>query len=297
MGLENISQCLLCGSENFSEYLRCEDHFVTHEIFSISKCNECGFCFTNPRPSIDAIGPYYESEEYVSHSKSEQGLTNRLFHLSRKLTIRSKAKTIQKHVAGLNLLDYGSGTGEFLHFMKTKGYNVSGIESSALARHHAIDTYGLHVADEDGLEKIPNESLDAITLWHVLEHIYPLEQRLQQFNQKLNAVGTLFVALPNMNAYDAKKYGKFWAAFDTPRHLYHFTPATIKSLVEKFGFSLISNKAMYLDAFYISLLSEKYSRGSPKYFQAFFSGMKSNILALTGKRNYSSLIYIFKKSK
>jgi len=297
MGTEYITRCIICGSELISDHIQCIDHFVTQESFMISKCNDCGFCFTNPRPDIDSIAPYYESKDYISHSKIERGLTNRLFHIARHFTIRAKAGIVRKYSSGNNLLDYGCGTGEFLHFMNKKAYMVRGVEPNSLARKHAIDTYSLDVFGEGDIKSIPDGSLNAITLWHVLEHIYPLEERIKQFHQKLNTDGTLFVALPNINSYDAKKYKNFWAAFDVPRHIYHFTPETIKPFMNNFGFSHVASKPMRLDAFYISMLSEKYLNGSSKNINAVITGLKSNMSAYWGKKNYSSLIYIFKKLK
>ncbi len=297
MDPEHISRCIICNSESLSGYLTCEDHFVTHKSFTLCKCDSCGFCFTSPRPFIYDAKHYYESESYISHSKTSQGIINKLFHIARKYTIRSKNRITKKYSAGKNILDYGCGTGEFLNELNKKAWSCKGIEPNRYARKHAIEAYGLEVLEEDELHDMTDESLDCITLWHVIEHIYPLEERLESFHSKLNADGTLIAALPNMNAYDAKKYGKHWAAYDVPRHIYHFTPDTIISLMQKHGFRHVKTKPMLLDSFYISLLSEKYKHGSNNFLSAVFFGLVSNLYALFGNRNYSSLIYIFKKSK
>jgi len=296
MTQESINRCIVCNSDSFSNDMECKDHFVTQETFSISRCNACGFRFTNPRPCAADAGPYYESEKYVSHSKTSKGLTNSLFHLARRFTLRSKKRIASKYTSSKHILDYGCGTGEFLNTMNISGWSCVGIEPNDIARKHAINVFGLDVLDEASISTIDDASLDCITLWHVLEHVYPINDRISSFHSKLNADGTLIVALPNMNSFDAKRYGPFWAAYDVPRHIYHFTPETIKALMVAHGFRHVKTKPMLFDSFYISMLSEKYKHGSGKFLRAMFFGFLSNLNAWGGKRNYSSLIYIFKKS-
>jgi predicted SAM-dependent methyltransferase len=180
--------------------------------------------------------------------------------------------------------------------MKNSGFNCLGIEPSTTAREYAIAEYKLDVYPEDELLSFEDNSLGCVSMWHVLEHVYPLEERLQQFHKKLKPGGTIIVALPNMYSYDARKYHRYWAAYDVPRHIHHFTPDTVFRLMNRSGFTHVKTKPMILDAFYISLLSEKYRHGRDKFINAFFTGLLSNISAFFGKRNYSSLIYIFKKS-
>lgn len=172
----------------------------------------------------------------------------------------------------------------------------SGIEPNAGARESANQKIDFKISDEAGISKIAEGSLDAISLWHVFEHVYPIEERLVSFHKLLSEKGILFVALPNMDSYDAKRYGKFWAAWDVPRHIYHFNPASIKTMMKNHGFELVTTKPMILDAFYISMLSEKYKNGSPRNFNALLHGIISNCSAFMKDKNYSSLIYIFKKS-
>ena len=297
MSEENITSCITCGSDNISHSLDCEDYFVTQEIFKISKCNDCGFHFTNPRPVLPDIGKYYESDKYISHSKTSTGIVNRLFHLSRMYTLSYKKRVVAKYASGKNILDYGCGTGAFIHHMEKSSWNCHAIEPSSLARESAKNKCAFEITDESGLENIQDGSLDAITLWHVMEHIYPLHERLTRFRELLSNKGTLFVALPNMQSLDAKKYGRPWAAWDVPKHIYHFSPDNVQLLLKRFGFELIKTKPMLLDAFYISMLSEKYKNNRSGNLKAMFSGLHSNCNAFWRGGNYSSLIYIFKKSE
>ncbi len=297
MTSEHITHCICCGSENIADAFPCQDHFVSREIFNISQCNTCGFHFTNPRPSLDHIGPYYESEDYVSHSKTSAGFINRLFHISRIYSLNYKKRVVSRYSEGNSLLDYGCGTGEFVHTMEKAAWNSIGIEPNATARKLASSLCKSEILKESSLDNLDKASFDAITLWHVMEHIYPIKDRIPKFHDLLSKQGTLFVALPNMLSYDAKKYGQYWAAWDVPRHIYHFSPESVNRLLSQFGFKMIKTKPMLLDAFYISMLSEKYRKGNPQNVNAVISGVQSNCRALFGNGNYSSLIYIFKKSE
>ncbi|MEN8223904.1 MAG: class I SAM-dependent methyltransferase [Bacteroidota bacterium] len=296
MAPESINHCLVCNSENIQDYFECKDHFVSQESFQLSICNKCGFIFTNPRPALDDIGPYYDSEAYVSHSKTSAGIINRLFHLSRIYTLSHKRRILKNYSSGNNHLDYGCGTGEFLGSMQQKGWNCTGIEPNASARDMARQKFTFDIFDESALDHFSEGSFNSISLWHVMEHIYPVEDRIRTFHKLLDEKGMLFVALPNMQSYDAKRYKEFWAAWDVPRHIYHFKPSTIQNLMKRSGFELVKIKPMFLDAFYISMLSEKYKHGKSKNIQALMHGMISNFSAMLNQKNYSSLIYIFKKS-
>ncbi len=223
-------------------------------------------------------------------------MVNRLFHLARIYTLGRKKSIVKKYSSGHLLLDYGCGTGEFLNAMKKSSWSVSGIEPNAIARKIALEDYELDIKDEADFENINAGSLDIITLWHVLEHIYPIHERLISFSEKLKDDGILIAAVPNMKSLDARKYGRYWAAWDVPRHIHHFDRKSIEVLFKSHAFQLISVRPMILDAFYISMLSEKYKSGSSNILKAFFTGLQSNTSAFLNTANYSSLIYIFKKS-
>ena len=296
MTLETLNSCTACNSSNISYSFNCQDHFISGETFSVARCHDCGFHFTNPRPERNEIAGYYESDDYVSRSKTSAGLINRLFHLSRLYTLSYKKRIVSKHSGGKRLLDYGCGTGEFVRTMEVSDWDCNGIEPNPQARDAANNKCKTEITDESGLDKLHAASLDAISLWHVLEHIYPLEERIGRFHDLLCSSGTLFVALPNMQSWDARYYGPYWAAWDVPRHIHHFSPSSVKRFFKRFNFELIKTRPMLLDAFYISMLSEKYQKGKPANLKALSSGLKSNCKAFLQDGNYSSLIYIFKKS-
>jgi len=292
--MEEIKECLICGTKDFKIHLQTEDYFLTKEKFTIVTCPNCGFRFLNPRPISKELGRYYESPQYISHSNSKTGLTNILYQIIRQFTLRKKFTLVNRLVSsGKNILDIGCATGEFLNEFQNHGWSSHGIEPNKNAREFARKNYGLDIRPEEEITDYKNDSFDVITMWHVLEHVAALPERIDEIVRLLKNDGVLLVAVPNSDSFDANYYGKFWAAYDVPRHLYHFSPVTIKRLFEKHGFILQKSFPMKFDAFYVSLLSEKYKNGKINYFKALWKGMQSNLHARKDN-NYSSLIFVFK---
>lgn len=289
-----IDKCLVCGSDSFEPFLVCKDYTVSQENFNIVSCKSCGFKFTNPRPENSVIGDYYKAEEYVSHSNTTKGVVNKLYHSVRNYTLKQKLKLISSYVSRGTMLDYGCGTGMFLNVCKNDGWETYGMEPDDNARKMSIEK-GLDVfSDKDKVsDRIADKKFNAITLWHVLEHVTDMEATLSFFKSKLNDDGVLIIAVPNHVSYDAQYYKEFWAAYDVPRHLHHFDINSMTSLVEKAGFKFKESKPMKFDSFYVSMLSEKYKTGSVNLVKAFLVGLTSNFKA-KDTHSYSSTIYIFK---
>ena len=292
---ETLNACPVCNETKIETYLELADYSISKEPFSIAKCSKCGFLFTNPRPNKEHIGPYYESEDYISHSNSSKGLMNTIYKQVRHYTIAKKVAMMMRIVDGKKtLLDYGCGTGEFLNVMQLNKWEVKGIEPGDGPRNQAISNYKLAVTPPDSIFSMENESFSIITMWHVLEHVHSLQEYITQLKKLLTANGRLIIAVPNYTSSDAASYGEYWAAYDVPRHLYHFSPKAMEMLMEKHGLKLIACKPMWFDSFYVSMLSEKYKTGRICYIRAFLIGLLSNIKGMLSKQ-YSSHIYIFKK--
>lgn len=292
----SITECPVCKEKNFKNFLVSQDYFLSQEPFTIVQCDACEFKFTNPRPKEEDLGRYYQSEEYISHSNTKKGFVSWLYHKVRNRTLISKEGLISGYVSRGTLLDYGCGSGHFLAFSKTKGWKTYGIEPDMRARKLAIEMGGAVYQNKEEFSKSePSLRFSAITLWHVLEHLPDLDAAILFLAEYLSKEGVLVIALPNPASYDANKYKKFWAAYDLPRHLYHFEKASLELLFSKYGFVLKDIKPMYFDSFYVSLLSEKYKRGRPGLIRALFTGLVSNIKAYKSKQ-YSSVIYVFQKA-
>ena len=292
--MEKINQCPICKGSQFKEILHGKDHFLSDQEFIIEECLNCGFKFTNPRPDKTEIVSFYESPEYISHNAAKGTLFEALYKFVRKFALRNKYQIVKQYSTGNDLLDIGCGTGEFLNYCRKKGYKTTGIEPNDKAGKFGIEKFKLNIFNETQLDQFPLSSFDIITLWHVLEHVHNINERILKIYQLLKQEGTLVLAVPNCNSYDAKKFRKYWAAYDLPRHLFHFTNESVKLIVEKHGFKIIKIIPLKLDAFYISLLSQKYQNGKKNYFMGVMNGIKSNYYAKRHDMNYSSMIYICK---
>lgn len=292
--LETIQNCPICASHRLNIKHELKDHFLSKEKFTIQKCSDCGFEFTNPRPSKSAIEPYYQSENYISHSNKSQGLFARLYQFARYFNLASKYAIIKKHSKGGKALDIGSGTGHFLHFLESKKWIVQGIEPNKEAAELSRSKFGLKVGAEEQLADLKKHEFDLITMWHVLEHVHDLNTRFKEVAALIKPQGTLVLALPNPESYDAYYYDKYWAAYDVPRHLYHFTKKDVQNLSNKHNFIVEKVYPMKLDAFYVALLSEKYRASNAIYLRALWLGMRSNFKSNRKKPNTSSLIYILR---
>jgi 2-polyprenyl-3-methyl-5-hydroxy-6-metoxy-1,4-benzoquinol methylase len=290
---ERLDKCPVCGKTELRNKLVVEDKSVSKESFAIQQCAACSFQFTNPRPDAAHIGRYYESEEYVSHNSGAGGVINQAYKVARFFTMRRKVALLNKQAPRKDqLLDYGCGTGHFLEAAKSSGWKVSGLEPNPRAREEASLRVGQPIGSDD-LTALEPGSFDAITLWHVLEHVHTLNETLQQLIKLLKPDGVLIIAVPNVDSLDAQHYRQDWAAYDVPRHLYHFSAKTMTQLLKKHKMGVREVLPMALDAYYVSMLSEKHraERGGG-LLTVLKAGFKSNQYAAQHEGQYSSLIYI-----
>ncbi|APG60800.1 class I SAM-dependent methyltransferase [Christiangramia salexigens] len=266
----------------------CTDHLVSKESFDIIPF-EKGIFRTHPVP--ENLGRYYESEDYISHTDAGNGLQDKVYQVVKSYMLSAKASWIRKYIRQGNIMDFGAGTGEFLNKMKSFLWNVDGVEPNEKARKLAIFK---NIDLKADLKLIGRKKYDVISLWHVLEHLPDLDEKLNSFNNLLVENGLLVIAVPNFNSYDSNYYKNDWAAWDVPRHLWHFSRKGIQSKLKEHGFSLLEEKALPFDSYYVSLLSEKNKTGKKNIFNAVYRGWLSNFKARsTGE--YSSIAYFFRK--
>lgn len=271
-------------------YLKVRDYSVSKEIFELHHNPEYDLLITFPKPSIDKLPTYYESEDYISHTDRKQSLFERMYHLIKNIALKNKLKLINSYSEKGRLLDIGSGTGDFLVVAKNDGWDTTGIEPNAKAKTIAINK-GVNFATN--LSNLESHSFDVITMWHVLEHVPNLDEYILELKRLLKPTGTILIAVPNFKSFDANYYGRFWAAFDVPRHIWHFSKTAIDKLFAEKEMKLVKVHPMKFDSFYVSLLSEKYKTGKMNFIRAFFVGLKSNHSGKQSKE-YSSHIYIIK---
>lgn len=296
-GSETLLCCPICGCAESHPYLTAKDHSVSHEVFSLRTCDSCGFCATSPRPSPSGIGRYYESDTYISHTNSSSGLVEQVYQLVRRLAIRNKHRLIARHQSARRVLDVGCGTGDFLAYLRDRGYQAHGVEPNQRAREQAILNHSLPVAVSLG-EIGASASFDAITLWHVLEHMHNPAETLETLRELSVTGGLLVIAVPDMESWDSHHYGADWAALDVPRHLSHFRRRDVNRLLESRGFRVLANRRMWFDAPYVCMLSERY-RGSGaigSFIKGASLGVFSNIVSAANTRPTSSTLYLARKA-
>lgn len=275
-------------------YITVKDHSVSGEQFQLLADENLGLLKTHPQPLPENLGRYYESEDYISHTDGKRSFFEKIYHFVKQKALQDKIGIVEsfQNVKG-SLLDIGAGTGDFLVTAKNRNWNVKGIEPSEKARTTAQNK-GIDFFSE--ITGVQNASFDVVTMWHVLEHVPDIEKHIKELKRILKPGGTIFIAVPNYKSFDAKHYGQFWAAYDVPRHLWHFSKMAVQKLFAAERMEVIEIIPMKFDSFYVSLLSEKYKTGKMNFVTGFFNGLRSNLKAAKNME-YSSHIYVIKQDK
>tara|TARA_B100001758_G_scaffold225127_1_gene216962 strand:+ start:874 stop:1713 length:840 start_codon:yes stop_codon:yes gene_type:complete len=275
--------------EQKKTYIEVVDHFLTKEKFKIQTTSVPGLLQTNPTPTKEDINKYYKSERYISHNSRKRGVFFFFYRLLRSVNFYTKYRFLSRTNDNRNVLDFGSGEGYFLNMLKKRGLNACGVDSS-------VTSLLPNVYKSIFAKQLNSQKFSHITAWHSIEHVHELEKTISRMYDLLDEKGTIIVATPNYLSFDARYYKSFWAAYDVPRHLWHFDKKSLKEVFENKGFKLIKSSPMLLDAYYVSLLSESYKKSIFKIFKSIFVGTISNTLAFFTKE-YSSNVFVFKKSR
>ena len=290
--------CPLCSYEKISFHISCIDYFVSKEIFALNRCDVCGFVFTQDHPDESEIYKYYQSDDYISHSDTSKGLINKIYRLVRQAMLIKKRRIIKK-LTGLkkgSILDIGSGTGHFAASMQKAGWLAKGVEINEKARNSSSSAFRLEIIGPEKIPTLETAGFDCITMWHALEHLPDPFKYLSEVTRLLKPRGLCLVALPNCGSYDAEHYRQFWAAYDVPRHLWHFSPSTFRLFSEKAGMDVEKSVFLPFDVFYISLLSEGYKGSRLSFIKGILKALIFSILSVFNKTRGSSVIYILRKS-
>ncbi|CAM4151245.1 class I SAM-dependent methyltransferase [Zobellia roscoffensis] len=273
-------------------FLKTKDFSITGEDFELLLDEELQMLVTKPQPKD--LQKFYESDAYISHTDSSKSVIDKMYQAVKKISLAQKVFLINRYAnQNKTLLDIGAGTGDFLLEAEKRNWSVNGVEPNQDAR---IRSREKKMELLSSIEEVPNSKFQVITLWHVLEHLPNLDLQIAAIRERLENNGTLIIAVPNFKSYDAKHYKEFWAAYDVPRHLWHFSKEAIGKIFAKHDMQLMKTKPMWFDAFYVSILSEKYKTGKQNFIKAFFVGLYSNLVAVFNGQP-SSVIYILKKQE
>ncbi len=294
--METVNICVVCGSNKNEKLFDCVDKVSSFEKFGIYRCKECSFQYTDNRPTLIEAGKYYLSDKYVSHTDDKKSVVISLYRAVRNINLKWKLNLINalnNNKKG-SILDYGCGLGSFLSFCKENGWETTGMDISEEARKEVKKRYDINVFENSELFNKNNLKYDIISLWHVLEHVYNIDDTIQGLKEKINENGHILIALPNNNSYDAKKYKEHWDAYDVPRHIWHFNKKSVEKIFLKHGLELVNTKPMVYDSYYVSIRSEMH-KGNKLYFLfGMFWGFISHLKAIYSNE-YSSQLYIFRK--
>jgi len=224
-------KCNVCGNESSSTYMVARDHrFNNPGEFSLARCSKCGLIYVYPQPSVDELRDYYPTD-YHAHTNLDDGVQ----HFQ-----KTKLNTVYRHKKTGRLLDIGCGSGAFLYVAKQNGWNVKGIEISEAMVEHARNKHGLDVVQgEIATSNLDQSSFDVVTFWHVLEHLPDLKAALSKAYFALKDDGLLVITVPNIGSFQAKVFGAGWVHLDVPRHLYHFSPNSLRYLLQNTGFQVL----------------------------------------------------------
>lgn len=273
--------------EQRDTYIKTVDHFLTKEKFKIQKTSIAGLLQTHPVPTKEDMSKYYKSEKYTSHNSKKRGLFFSFYRFFREVNFYVKYRFLSTNKVNQKLLDFGCGEGYFLNKLKKKGFNTYGVDVSLI--NQPANIYS-SIFDR----RLDNIKFKQITAWHSIEHVHELHKTALRMYDLLDEKGTLIIAVPNYLSFDARYYKSFWAAYDVPRHLWHFDKKSLKQVFENIGFRFIKSNPLFLDAYYISLLSESYKKSTFKILKSILVATTSNVLAFFTKE-YSSNIFVFKK--
>lgn len=264
------------------------DYFLTQEEFGLIENEHFGFLETHPQP-LENLDKYYESENYISHTDSQKTWFEKIYQFTKNYNIRYKFSKLKYSRHHSKILDYGCGAGDFLLYAKNNKMNVFGIEPNESALKITQNKIGKENASNESIQNL-NGQFDIITLWHVLEHVPELLEFIEQLKSRLNPEGKIYIAVPNYKSYDARFYKNFWAGYDVPRHLWHFSPDNLEKLFNSFGMKIEKTYPLWFDSYYVSMLSEKYKKNKLGLTRALIIATISNLNGFfTG--NYSSVIY------
>lgn len=294
----HLDKCPVCLSDRITFHIKTIDRFSSGEEFRLFRCQECSFVFTQDHPDEKEAGRYYESDDYIAHNDRAEGICNKLYFIARSSMLGRKRRMVE-NITSLNtgnLLDVGSGTGYFAGAMKKAGWNVTCIEPNKKAREFAVEKFNLNIISYDQTASLPESSFDCITLWHVLEHLHDPYEYMATLKKLLKPSGIMIVALPNNNSFDAHHYAHSWAAWDAPRHLWHFNPDNFRLFSGNAGFGISDVRSLPFDVFYISILSEKNRKTFLPLLRGMVKGLEFSARSFLNKLKSSSQVYVLHKT-
>lgn len=298
MDYERLNPCPLCGAIETVPYATCSDHASSRLQYLLLRCPACGVVFTDNHPEEDEMEQFETLDSQIRRADSPEGITERLYRHVRRRMLRRKAGLVvrQSYRDSGTLLNYGAKRGFFSDHMERKGWKVTSVDRHHENRQFSLEHFHHRMSGMQEMSDFTPETFDVITLWHVFEHENEPERLLDTFHRILRPGGILVMSCPNICSTDAMHYGPYWAAYDVPRHLWHFNPVSLNRLVHRHGFTLMHHEKMPYDCFYISIMSEQYMMHRLAFLRGMAYGLHSWLVSLTRRGRSSSIVYVFRKT-
>lgn len=296
-GVQEVGRCPICGAAGCEQHAVCVDYVISHESYTLGRCPDCGMVFTCQPPDETEMTGYDKLGLKLQLGDNPTGLVHKLYWHARSIMLRRKAGLIEMFSGrnSGNLLNYGAKTGFFSSFMEDRGWNVTSVEKYHEERFFSLENFHHRMISVSDMQTLKPQAFDIVTMWHVFEHNREPESLLERFHTLLRPAGLLVVACPNLTSTDAVHYGPYWAGYDVPRHLWHFTPLTITRMAEKCGFTLMHHEPLPFDSFYISILSEQNMGHGLAFVRGMYHGLVSWLKSKQNRGRSSSLVYVFRK--
>lgn len=289
--------CPLCGSSRLLRHAECKDCAGSGERYLVARCEKCGMIFTLGAPEeSDTSNDRIDRD--ISPLVKPDGFLDWLYTMTRRVSMKRKARFVEKEsrLSMGRLLNYGAKSGIFSSLMERRGWKVTSLEGNYERRRFSLEMFHHRMMDISEIDRLQPASFDVITMWHTFEHQAHPGPLMDRLFKLLKPSGILIIAAPNCDSADARFYRSDWAAWDVPRHLWHFNPVTMKATLQQKNFILMDHCRMPFDAFYISILSEK-NRGSRcAVLKGFLRGIGFWIRGKRDRRKSSSIVYVFRKN-
>ena len=252
--------CPLCGTTDATELLETGVRSITGETYRVVQCSECDLRYTRPLPVPDELEAVYGQDYIIYHSVATTARrpwrlnVDALTSLYMQTLFWDRRRALLGRRPG-RLLDVGCGTGDFLLTLKQRGWNVCGTEFSdaacAMARARGIPVEQAELASVG----FPDRYFDVVTLWHVLEHLEDPFATLAEVRRILRDDGLLIVEVPNSACLAFRLCKKDWFMLEVPQHVQHFTPHTLRSLLQRAGFEPVYRQNLRFWNFHIDFYS------------------------------------------
>jgi SAM-dependent methyltransferase len=267
---EEVTACPVCGATHREFQFSNQDRLHGRPgSFALVRCRGCDLIYLSPRPTPEAMS-YYYPEDYMPFVERKMPRWLRAL-VERWGGVARRRRAVERLSPPGRILDVGCATGDFLAGMQKHGWDVHGVEIAPEAAAQASVRLGAPIFSGDMLQaNFPNDYFHVVTQWNVLEHLYEPIASLREAYRILKPGGWLILIVPNTESLDFKLFGRSWVGWDTPRHLFLFSPRLLIRTLRQIGFQPGGQECLYgsYSSFVLSLrflVAERWGAGAGQF--------------------------------